>query len=185
MWKKDEADKPASFLDDVDDGGKPFAAGPPAVIGGSLTVEGTVTGKEDLLVDGRVQGDISLPENVVTVGSAGVVKARIHAAVIVIEGRVEGDLIGEEQIEIRRSGNVLGNIVAPRVGLEDGAQFKGNIDMSPKSKTSGKQAAKPADKPVDKPADKPAGKPADFTSNLEPRPDAQPAGPTPDSKLSG
>ncbi len=177
MWKKEEADKPAPFLEDNGDSEGSFSAGPPAVIGGSLSVEGTVTGKEDLLVEGRVKGDVSLPENVVTVGSGGVVKARIHAAVIVIEGRVEGDLVGEEQIEIRRSGNVLGNIVAPRVGLEDGAQFKGNIDMSPKSKTPAKPASPP-------PA-KPAGKPADFTSNLEPLPDAKPAGSTPNSKLSG
>lgn len=174
MWKKDDADKPAPFLDEPGKPEKSFAAGPPAVIGGSLTVDGTVTGKEDLLVEGRVKGDISLPENVVTVGGSGVVKARIHAAVIVIEGRVEGDLVGEEQIEIRRSGNVLGNIVAPRVGLEDGAQFKGNIDMTPKSKASGRPAPKAAE----------LSQPADFLKNMEPVPDAKPAGSTPDSKLS-
>ena len=167
MWKKEDTEKPVPFLDETVESGKPYSGGPPAVIGGSLTVDGKITGKEDLLVDGRVEGDISLPVNVVTVGRDGVVKARIHAAVIVIEGRVEGDLIGEEQIEIRRSGNVLGNIVAPRVGLEDGAQFKGNIDMSPKSKTTSK----------------PSAKPANFTPNFETMPDAKPAGPTPNSKL--
>ncbi|MEM9530401.1 MAG: polymer-forming cytoskeletal protein [Pseudomonadota bacterium] len=143
-----------------------FSTAPPAVIGASLNVNGNIAGTEDLLVEGKVEGDIALPNNVVTVGGSGVVKARIQAAVIIVEGKVEGDLVGEEQIEVRRSGHVLGNIRAPRVGLEDGAQFKGNIDMSPKSK--------------------PAAAPAVSEAKSEPKKDhGKPVGKTADAKLSG
>ena len=161
MFKKtDEKDKAQAFASELAESKSDFGGGPPAVIGGSLCVEGTIKGKEDLLVEGTVKGDIDLPGNVVTVGTGGLVKARIHAAVIVIEGKVEGDLIGEEQIEVRRSGNVLGNIVAPRVGLEDGAQFKGNIDMNPKPAAASIPAAASARQDTAK-DDKLAGKTAD------------------------
>ncbi len=143
MFKKDDTSKSSGTfpLDDSPKEKNQFASGPPAVIGSSLVVDGSIKGQEDLLIEGRVEGDINLPNNVVTVGTGGEVKAKIQAAVIVVEGKVDGDLVGEEQIEIRRSGNVLGNIIAPRVGLEDGAQFKGNIDMSPKSKAPQQQSS--------------------------------------------
>ena len=161
MFKKtDEKGKGQPFAPDLGEPKREYGGGPPAVIGGSLTVEGTIKGEEDLLVEGTVKGDINLPNNVVTVGAGGLVKARIHAAVIVVEGKVEGDLVGEEQIEIRRSGNVLGNIVAPRVGLEDGAQFKGNIDMNPKPAAASFATASPAKPNVAK-DDKPAGQNSD------------------------
>ena len=145
MFKKtEEKGRGQPFAPDLGDSKAEFGGGPPAVIGGSLTFEGKIKGKENLLVEGTVKGDIKLPQNVVTVGSGGFVKALIHAAVIVVEGKVEGDLVGEEQIEIRRSGNVPGNIIAPRVGLEDGAQFKGNIDMNPKPAVAPFTAATPA-----------------------------------------
>lgn len=172
MWKKDESDK-SSAPPFADAGGqdKPgpasFSTAPPAVIGSSLTVNGNIAGTEDLLVEGKVEGDISLPDNVVTVGSSGVVKAHIKAAIIIVEGKVEGDLVGEEQIEVRRSGNVQGNITAPRVGLEDGAQFKGNIDMSPKAPAP----ARPASPAKDTKADD--------------KPDVKPFSPNSDAKLSG
>ena len=169
MWKKDESDKssapPFAEASGQDKPGPAsFSTAPPAVIGSSLTVTGNIAGTEDLLVEGKVEGDISLPDNVVTVGSSGVVKAHIKAAIIIVEGKVEGDLVGEEQIEVRRSGHVLGNIQAPRVGLEDGAQFKGNIDMSPKNRPAAPAATPPRKDPED---------------------NAKPAGQTADAKLSG
>jgi len=151
MWKKDENPKGKSApFGDSDSSPAPasFNSGPPAVIGSSLIIDGTIHGDEDLLIEGTVKVDISLPSNVVTVGTGGTVEAKIHAAVVVVEGAVRGDLVGEEQVEIRRSGNAQGNIVAPRVGLEDGAQFKGNIDMSNQSpsKRVGAGEAKSAEK---------------------------------------
>ena len=141
MFKKTDDKADQSFAADLRESKAEFGGGPPAVIGASLTVEGKIKGEEDLLIQGTVKGDIKLPKHVVTVGVDGLVKAHIHAAVIVVEGKVEGDLVGEEQIEIRRSGNVLGNIIAPRVGLEDGAQFKGSIDMNPKPEPASAAAA--------------------------------------------
>lgn len=123
-----------------------------AVIGPSIKLKGDVTGSQDLLVEGGVEGNIKLPKNAVTVGRTGKVNATIHAGVIVVEGNVEGDLRGEEQIIIRRSGNVLGNLTAPRVGLEDGAQFKGNIDMEPKTASKPHTPPTTGSKPDNKPS---------------------------------
>ena len=101
----------------------------PATIGPSIKITGDVSGNEDVIIEGRVEGTISLHENVLTVGKEGQICATVHARAVFVEGKVEGDLTGEEQIVVQRSGNVRGNIVAPRVTLEDGCKFKGSIDM--------------------------------------------------------
>jgi cytoskeletal protein CcmA (bactofilin family) len=95
-------------------------------------------GEEDLIVQGRVEGVIDLRQNNVTIGKDGRVKADIKARVIKVEGHVEGNLHADEQVVIRRSGNVVGDMVTPRVTLEDGCRFRGAIDMEVKS--HGKQA---------------------------------------------
>lgn len=100
-----------------------------ATIGPSIQINGDVTGKEDVRIEGSVEGTISLADNVLTVGKEGHINATVNARVILVEGRVEGDLKGDEQIVVQSSGNVRGNIVAPRVTLEDGCKFKGSIDM--------------------------------------------------------
>lgn len=100
-----------------------------ATIGPSIHVNGDVTGREDLVIEGRVEGNITLEENVLTVGKEGTVNATVNARAIYVEGNVEGDLRSDEQVVIRAAGNVRGNIVAPRVTLEDGCKFKGSIDM--------------------------------------------------------
>jgi cytoskeletal protein CcmA (bactofilin family) len=104
-----------------------------ATIGPSISIKGDLTGGEDLIIQGQVEGKIDLKQNNVTVGKSGRIKADIYGRVITIEGEVEGNLYGEEQIFLRQSGSVRGNIVAPRVSLEDGSKFKGSIDMEPKS----------------------------------------------------
>jgi cytoskeletal protein CcmA (bactofilin family) len=101
------------------------------MIGPSIVIKGEVTGGEDLLIQGKVEGKINLSGNQVSVGESGEVSADIHAKVIKIEGKVTGDITGVEKVVIAKSGNVHGNIVAPRVTLEDGAIFKGSIDMDP------------------------------------------------------
>lgn len=102
---------------------------PAAVIGPKITFKGELTGEEDLLIQGRVEGTIDLKGNHLTIGKQGVVKANLMAKTITIEGTVEGDLIGQERIEIKSSSNVKGNLIAARVTLEDGAKFRGSIDM--------------------------------------------------------
>ena len=104
-----------------------------ARLGPSLVVKGTLAGEEDLLVEGRLDGEISLRQNRVTVGESGRVKADVFSKSICIEGEVQGNLFGEDEVVIRRSGKVRGNVTAPRVTLENGAKFKGSIDMQPGS----------------------------------------------------
>ncbi len=103
------------------------------MIGTSIAIKGEITGEEDLLVQGKVEGSIRLNGNELSIGDSGQVSADINAASVRIEGTVTGDVTGTEKVVIAASGQVQGNIVAPRVTLEDGAQFKGSIDMDPGS----------------------------------------------------
>ncbi len=120
-----------------------------AVIGASISIQGDLSGEEDLTILGRVQGKIDVKGNSVTVGETGKVKADVYGKTIVVEGEVEGNLYGGDQIILRSSGSVHGNLTAPRVALEDGAQFKGSIDMEPKrqpgvaSASSGRSSSPP------------------------------------------
>ena len=132
MWKKEEeqAVRPTS---------PPTASPEPvrapavrsggATIGPSIVIHGEVTGSEDLLIQGQIDGSVALGSHSVTVGGGGRVSADITGRVITIEGEVEGDLTAQEQIVLRGSAKVLGDIKAPRVVLEDGASFRGLVDM--------------------------------------------------------
>ena len=137
-------------------------AGKVAVIGPGIEIDGTISGSENLLVEGQVKGSIELPSYEVTVGKSGKVRADIAGRVIRISGQVNGDLAGEEKVIISGSGNVRGNVKAPRVVLEDGAIFKGSIDMDPGESAATVKAvhARPAPKPMEAPAD--AGKAPDL-----------------------
>ena len=101
----------------------------PATIRPSIQISGDVTGNEDLSIEGRVEGTVNLSDKMLTVGKEGQVNATVNARVIFVEGKVEGDLKGDEQVVVHSGGDVRGNIVAPRVILEDGCKFKGSIDM--------------------------------------------------------
>jgi cytoskeletal protein CcmA (bactofilin family) len=100
-----------------------------ATIGPSITIRGEVTGDEDLLIQGRVDGSVNLKQHAVTVGREGKIKADIVARLITVEGSVEGNLNADEQVILRAAARVQGDIKAPRVVLEDGARFRGGIDM--------------------------------------------------------
>lgn len=100
-----------------------------ATIGPSISIKGDLAGEEDLVVQGNVEGTITLKQNLLTIGKDGKVNATINARVLMVEGHVEGDLKGEEQVVLKKSADVRGNISAPRVTVEDGARFKGSIDM--------------------------------------------------------
>lgn len=99
-----------------------------AVLGRSLLVTGHVTGKEDLVIDGRVEGDIDLPENRLTVGAAGHVQGGIRAREIVVLGTVQGNLEASERVEIKKNARVVGDLKAQRPVIEDEAYFKGNVE---------------------------------------------------------
>ena len=132
----------------------PVNSGKSAVIGPGIHINGDISGDENLIVEGRVDGKIRLDLHQVDVGQGGRVNADITAKVIKIAGEVRGDISGTEKVIISRSGNVHGNIVAPRMTLEDGAIFKGSIDMDPGEPVKAKPVA-PEKKTSEKVADKP------------------------------
>jgi cytoskeletal protein CcmA (bactofilin family) len=100
-----------------------------ATIGKSLVIKGEVTGSESLYIDGRVEGSINLAGNRVTVGRNGVVSANINAREIVVLGKVKGNLTASDRVDIRSDGSLTGDVVAARISIEDGAFFKGGIDI--------------------------------------------------------
>jgi cytoskeletal protein CcmA (bactofilin family) len=115
-----------------------------AMIGQSITIKGEVSGNEDLLIQGRVEGSVNLKQNYVTIGPDGDVKADITGRVVMVEGSVEGNLSAEEQVILRSSAMVQGDIVAPRVVLEDGARFRGGVDMGASLDRGRKETARAA-----------------------------------------
>jgi len=121
--------------------------GGPATIGPSIFIKGEVTGDEDLVVQGRIEGTVNLAKHNVTVGPSGKVTADVRGKTVIVEGEVVGDVEAGEQIVLRRSAVVEGNIRAPRVALEDGAVFRGGIEMDSTPKPDrGREAAKPETK---------------------------------------
>jgi cytoskeletal protein CcmA (bactofilin family) len=140
-----------------------------ATIGPSIVIRGDVSGEEDLLIQGRIDGSVELAAHSVTVGGGGRVNADIAGRVITIEGDVEGDLTAAEQIVLRGSAKVLGDLQAPRVVLEDGASFRGLVDMGALQGQEGDRAAGKAT-----PAQKEDGSPA-----FDRSPAAEPKMPTP------
>ena len=105
------------------------AAGDQATIGKSLVVKGEVTGSESLYIDGKVEGAINLPGNRVTVGRNGQVSANITAREIVVLGKVRGNVTASDRVDIRSEGALTGDVTAQRISIEDGAFFKGGIDI--------------------------------------------------------
>ena len=100
-----------------------------ATIGKSLIIKGEVTGSESLYIDGKVEGSIQLPGNRVTVGRNGQVNANINAREVVVLGKVRGNLTASDRVDIRNEGSLTGDVVAQRISIEDGAFFKGGIDI--------------------------------------------------------
>ena len=123
-------------------------SGRAAVIGPRIKINGDVSGEENLVIEGQVEGSVHLKQYRVDVGPSGIVKANIDAKIVKIDGTVEGDIEASEMATISRTGNVRGNITAPRMTLEDGAKGKGSIDMDPgdapkpAQKSAGNSAAK-------------------------------------------
>ena len=110
-------------------------------IGPSICIVGDITGEEDLTILGKVKGKIDLPGYHVTVGESGRVEADVNAKVVSVAGEVHGNLVAAEQILVRKTATMLGNLKAPRVGLEDGCCFRGSVDMERPDK--GRAAAAP------------------------------------------
>jgi cytoskeletal protein CcmA (bactofilin family) len=115
--------------------------GEQATIGKGLSIKGEINGSESLYVDGKVEGSINLPGNRVTVGRNGQVTASITAREIVILGKIRGNIVASDRVDIRAEGALTGDVAAARISIEDGAYFKGGIDIR---KPDAKQPTAPA-----------------------------------------
>jgi cytoskeletal protein CcmA (bactofilin family) len=102
-----------------------------SILGPTLYFKGDLSAEEDLLIQGRVEGSVTHTQRL-TVGAQGTVKANIKAQLIVVEGTVDGDLHAEKSVFVKDTAKVSGNIVAPSVSIQEGANFTGNIDMGGK-----------------------------------------------------
>jgi cytoskeletal protein CcmA (bactofilin family) len=123
-------------------GRTPAPSGDQATIGKGLFFKGEITGSESLFVDGKVEGSINLPGNRVTVGRNGQVAANITAREIVVLGKVRGNVAASDRVDIRAEGALTGDVAAARISIEDGAFFKGGIDIrKPEPKLAGSPAS--------------------------------------------
>lgn len=100
-----------------------------SVIGPTLVFKGELSAEEDLIIEGSIEGTIAHHKKNLTVGKQGRVKADIHASRVTIEGAVDGDVNGDELVQLAPTARVTGNIFAPRIKIEDGATFNGNVRM--------------------------------------------------------
>jgi cytoskeletal protein CcmA (bactofilin family) len=111
-----------------------------AHIGKSVVIKGELSGSEDLYVDGTVEGTIQLQGNNLVIGPNGHVHADVNAKGVVVQGKLEGDIRATERAELRKSAVIVGDIVTQRIAIEDGAYFKGKVDIQ-------KEVAKPNSPP--------------------------------------
>ena len=107
------------------------ANGTVCVLGPTLHFKGELYGEEDLEFQGQLEGSIEHTRSL-SIGKEGGVTGNIKAKFVIVEGRVDGDIHATESVQIRQSAKVVGNIFAPRVGIADGANFSGRVDMSHK-----------------------------------------------------
>ena len=123
------------------------ARGEMAHIGKSVIVKGELSGSEDLYIDGQVEGAIELKGNRLTLGPNGRVKANVNARSLVIQGRLEGNVRATDRVDLKQSAVVLGDIATQRISIEEGAFFKGGVDIqreasAPEAKTAPKTEPK-------------------------------------------
>ena len=132
-----EPPRPATPAPSFEPAARAGVTGEAATISKGLFVKGEITGSESLYVDGKVEGSINLPGNRVTIGRNGLVAATITAREIVILGKVRGNVSTTDRVDIRAEGSLIGDVTAARISIEDGAFFKGGIELR-------KQESKPA-----------------------------------------
>jgi cytoskeletal protein CcmA (bactofilin family) len=107
-----------------------------ANIGKSISIKGDLTGNEDLVIEGSVEGKVDLPANQLTIGANGSVRAEVNAKAVVVIGRVKGNVNGAERVEIQGTGVVEGDVSAPRLVVAEGAVLHGAINMTQKQKAA-------------------------------------------------
>jgi cytoskeletal protein CcmA (bactofilin family) len=123
------------------DGYSNTSSGNTARLGSSLHVKGEITGNEDLLIDGTVEGLVHLDDRKLTVGASAKVTADVISREVVVYGNVKGNLRARDRIEIKKDGSVVGDLTTARISIEDGAYFKGSIEID-KSGDAADEASK-------------------------------------------
>ena len=113
-----------------------------ANIGKSITIKGDLSGNEDLVIEGTVEGKVELPSSQLTIGADGSVHAEVNAKSVVVIGRVTGNVNGTERVEIQATGQVEGDVCSPRLVVVEGAELNGSIHMTKSKGAAG--AASPA-----------------------------------------
>lgn len=140
MWKREE---PLRTIDGSADSSSELQSSPksppapvraslqvsPVNVGKTVVLRGELTSNEDLTIEGHVEGKIELRQHVLTIGVHGKVKSEILAKSVVVLGKVDGNIIATDKVDIRNAGSVDGDIVSPRVAIAEGAHFRGSIDM--------------------------------------------------------
>jgi len=112
-----------------------------AHIGKSVIIRGELSGSEDLYLDGEVEGSIDLIQHNLTIGPHGRVRANVQAKDVIVHGKVDGNVHGTERVELKRSAVLVGDISTQRIVIEDGAYFKGAIDIKKDGKASKSEKA--------------------------------------------
>jgi cytoskeletal protein CcmA (bactofilin family) len=112
-----------------------------ATIGRSIVLKGELSANEDLLIEGQFDGTVNLQDHCLTVGANGRVTAEIQARQVVIYGTVKGNVSAREKIDVRRTGNVTGDLTSASISIEEGAYFKGSIDILREGKTEDRSPA--------------------------------------------
>ena len=168
MWKRGEVVRPPTGGREVTGAVPPGAPGVPSAprvhapeteamrhmdkdvvnIGKSVVIKGELSGSEDLVIEGTVEGKVELGEHVLTVGAHGKIKAEVFAKVVIVVGEVVGNITASEKVDIRDNGSVDGNIVSPRVAIAEGSHFRGSVDMQQKPPVTPAQVAKSEVKPA-------------------------------------
>jgi len=174
MWKRDEAVRPASSGQPTTVPPAPPVTAGPGVrpetsphmekdivnIGKSVVIKGELNGREDLTIEGHVEGTIQLRDHVLTIGPNGRIKAQVFAKSVIVLGEVTGNVTASDKVDIRDNGSVDGDIISPRVAIAEGAHFRGSVDMQrkataqpqPQPQAQAQAASKPAAAPAQGPA---------------------------------
>ena len=133
------------------------SSGNMARLGASLHIKGEITGNEDLQIDGSVEGLVQLDDRKLTVGASARVTADLMAREVIVYGNVKGNLRARDRIEIKKDGSVVGDLTTARIMIEDGAYFKGSIEID--------KAGEAGETDLEKPAYTRAGKTTAATSS--------------------
>ena len=163
MWRKPEDPKPVSPVSEVPAPARvPARVETPApvrsvagltaevvqpsggLITSSLVIKGEIRGREDLYIDGEVQGTIHLSDGRVTIGPHGKIHADVDAREVIVRGEVKGAVRGRERVEIGRTGEIRGDIVTVRIAIEEGAQIHSKVEITRKEDSHGTQLASKA-----------------------------------------